>query len=521
MLIAEKLKKICKILSHRLVIVGLALVLQLACLIVFFCWFSNYSVLFYGFCIVLAILSAIKIISGDSNPAYKIAWLVPVLLVPIFGVIIYLVFGRLRFSKKEFKRRRDVLQYYSGCLSSEMSISDCFSADTPKTVSGQANYLQNYAGFPIYKDCYTEFFPLGEYKFQSMLNEIAKAKHFIFLEYFIVQEGRMWDTILDLLEQKAKEGVEVRMLYDDLGCLFTLPGGYYQKVRAKGIQCYPCNAFVPILTSYHNNRDHRKILVIDGHTGYTGGINLADEYINEYEKHGHWKDCAIMIKGKAVESLTAMFLSMWDVTAHTGGNFIDYCYERYAHEMQYTGQATGLIAPYGDSPVDDELVGENVYFNIISTVSDYLYIETPYLILDNDMKTALCNAAKRGVDVRIITPHIEDKWYVHIVTRSYYAKLMKAGVKIYEYTPGFIHAKVFVSDDSIATVGTVNLDYRSLYLHYECGCWMYKSNCIMDVKKDFEETLEKCQRISQKDLDAQPLWKKLLCPILKAFAPLM
>lgn len=364
---------------------------------------------------------------------------------------------------------------------------------------------------------------MGEDKFASMLSEIAAAKHFIFLEYFIVQKGRMWDTILDLLIQKVKEGVEVRMLYDDLGCLFTLPGGYYKTLRRYGIKAYACNPFVPVLTPYLNNRDHRKILVIDGHTGYTGGINLADEYINEYEKYGHWKDTAVMLKGPAVESLTAMFLEMWDVTAKCHEDFEAFSFARYGNEITLSDSVdrTGLVSPYCDTPIDDELVGENVYFNLIGAATDYLYIMTPYLILDHDMVMALSNAAKRGVDVRIMTPHVEDKWYAHLVTQSYYAELIAAGIQIYEYTPGFVHAKIFVSDDVTATVGTVNLDFRSLYLHYECGVWMHKTDCIADIKADYLNTLTRCQRMSAADIAAQPLWKRLLRPLLRSFAPLM
>lgn len=521
MRLLEGIKRLLKILSHRMVIVGIALILQLAGIILAFGFFSSYSVRFYGICMALAILIGVKIINDDSNPSYKIAWLVPILLVPLFGVVIYLVFGRLRFSKKEEAFRKRIDANLQNGLKKGTPVEECFTEADDKAVIGQANYLEKYVGAPLYEGCYTEFFPLGEDKFASMLTEIANAKHFIFLEYFIIERGEMWDTILELLVKKVKEGVEVRVLYDDMGCLLTLPGGYFKTLQELGIKAYACNRFVPILTPYLNNRDHRKILVIDGHTGYTGGINLADEYINAYEKHGHWKDCSILIKGKAVESLTAMFLSMWDITAKIEEDFSPFSYDRYCDELVMPDKPSGLIAPYGDSPIDDELVGENVYFNLIGAASDYLYIDTPYLILDHDMIMALSAAAKRGVDVRIVTPHVADKWYVHLVTQSYYTDLMKAGVKIYEYTPGFVHAKIFVADDRLATVGTINLDYRSLYLHYECGAWMYKTDCIADIKRDYLATLEKCQLMSAADLAAQPLWKRLLRPLLKAFAPLM
>lgn len=521
MQLLEKIKRLIKMLCHRLVFVGVALILQLAGIIIFFGFLSSYSEWFYAGCILLEILIGLKIINDKSNPSYKIAWLIPILLVPIFGAVIYLVFGRVRFIKKDEELRRKVSANFNHALKRGTPVKECFSDPDDKAIIGQANYLEKYAGAPVYTDCYTEFFPLGENKFESMLTELANAKHFIFLEYFIIDEGRMWDTVLDLLVKKVKEGVEVRVLYDDMGCLFTLPGGYYKKLQELGIKAKACNPFIPVLTPYLNNRDHRKILVIDGHTGYTGGINLADEYINEYEKHGHWKDCSVMIKGKAVESLTAMFLSMWDVSNHTEEGFSEFAFDRYGHEMLLPQKTSGLVCPYGDSPLDDELVGENVYFNLIGAAKDYLYIETPYLILDHDMIMALSNASKRGVDVRIMTPYVADKWFVHLVTQSYYTELIEAGVKIYEYTPGFVHAKIFVSDDTTATVGTINLDYRSLYLHYECGVWMYRSDCIADIKADFLKTLEKCRQMSPEDIAKQPLWKRVCRPILKAFAPLL
>ncbi len=518
---SEKLKRLGKLISHRTVFVGLALLLQLALIVLFFVFLSDYFRLFYIGCIILSVIIGLKLLNSRSNPAYQIAWLIPILLVPIFGVVIYLIFGRRQFTKKENILRKHLSESFMSARKGYTPAKEAFFADADRAIVGQAVYLEQHAHAPVYEGCYTEFFPLGEDKFESMLSEIAQARHFIFLEYFIVQKGRMWDNILALLAQKAKEGVEVRVLYDDMGCLFTLPGGYYKKLEAMGIKARACNPFVPVLTPYHNNRDHRKILVIDGHTGYTGGINLADEYINEYQKHGHWKDCAIMIKGSAVESLTAMFLSMWDATLRTEESLFAFAFDRYRYELTLPGKPQGMIAPYGDSPLDDELVGENVYFNMISAAKEYLYIQTPYLILDHDMMFALCNAAKRGVDVRIMTPHIEDKWFVHIVTRSYYPELIEAGVKIYEYTPGFVHAKVFVSDDTTATVGTVNLDFRSLYLHFECGAWMYRTGCIADIKRDFLMTLQKCTPISVEDIKRDPLWKRLLRPILKAFAPLL
>ena len=328
----------------------------------------------------------------------------------------------------------------------------------------------------------------------------------------------MWDTILEILKEKVKQGVEVRVIYDDMGCIMTLPYRYDRKLEALGIQCCVFNPFIPVLTSRLNNRDHRKICVIDGHTGFTGGINLADEYINAYEKHGHWKDTAVLLRGEAVWNLTVMFLSMWDYIHGINEDFAPYKPSVHLTEQV---ESDGYVQPYSDNPLDGESVGETVYLNLINRAKRYVYINTPYLILDNEMATALRMAAKSGVDVRIVTPHIPDKWYVHAVTRAYYQMLLESGVRIYEYTPGFVHAKTFVVDDEYATVGTVNLDYRSLYLHFECGVLLYRSSSVAAVKEDYLKTLEVCQDVTLEECRRVPLIRQLGRAVLRVFAPLM
>lgn len=328
----------------------------------------------------------------------------------------------------------------------------------------------------------------------------------------------MWNSILEILEEKVKQGVEVRLIYDDMGCMFTLPYQYDKKLREKGINACVFNPFAPVLNSGFNNRDHRKICVIDGYIGFNGGINLADEYINEYEKYGHWKDTAVILEGDAVWNLTVMFLSVWNYIHGTTEDYEKYRPNVYQKEKF---SADGYIQPYMDSPLDDETVGENVYFNLINNAKDYVYITTPYLIIDNEMMTALSTAAKSGIDVRIITPYVPDKWYVHAVTRAHYEALTENGVKIYEYTPGFIHAKTFVVDDSYSVVGTINLDYRSLYLHFECGTWMYQTDCVMQMKEDFLKTLEVCQPVTLEDCRRVKWYRKIGRSILRIFAPLM
>ena len=307
-------------------------------------------------------------------------------------------------------------------------------------------------------------------------------------------------------------------MYDDMGCIMTLPHHYERKMEALGIACSVFNPFIPILSSRLNNRDHRKICVIDGHTGFTGGINLADEYINAYEKHGHWKDSSIILKGDAVWNLTVMFLAMWDDIRG-----IKEDYEKFKPRVYQSVPESrdGYVQPYSDNPLDDEIVGETVYFNLINKAKRYVYITTPYLIIDNEMVTALSVAAKSGVDVRIITPHIPDKWYVHAVTRAYYEGLLENGVKIYEYTPGFIHAKTFAVDDEYGTVGTINLDYRSLYLHFECGVWLYRTRSVLQIKEDFLAMLPICQEITLEECRNVKWYRKLVRACLRIFAPLM
>ena len=354
--------------------------------------------------------------------------------------------------------------------------------------------------------------------FPAMLEALRSAEHFIFMEYFIINQGYMFQTIVDILEEKAKQGVEVRLIYDDMGCIGTLPPHYYKILQKKGIKCAAFNPFRPVMSVIMNNRDHRKILVVDGTVGFTGGINLADEYINKIERFGYWKDTGVRIEGEGVWSLTNMFLGMWNSIVRSSED-----YKKYLPPVHQTWNLDedGFVQPYGDSPLDHENVGENIYLNIISRAKKYVYIFTPYLIIDHETLVALRNAAKSGVDVRIVTPGIPDKKMVYLLTQSYYTPLLEAGVKIYQYTPGFLHAKSFVCDDEIATVGSVNLDFRSLYLHFECGVFMYRSKAVMQVKQDCMETFACSEEISLAFCRKRPLPVRMLQSLLRLFAPLM
>ena len=508
------MKKILRFLTQRVVLTALLILIQALLLFGIIWKLNNYFIYFYAFSVLLSLLLTLRIINNKSNPAFKIAWLIPILLFPVLGGLVYLVFGSDRTGKYIRNKMGRIEKEMQDGISKANERSGI--EKMPPDVVNQSHYISNSAHCPPYKNTTVEYLPMGEVKFERMVQELKKAKRYIFMEYFIIQEGTMWNTILDVLEEKAKEGVDVRVIYDDMGCILTLPTGYEKTLREKGIQCQIFNPFIPILSSHFNTRDHRKICVIDGNVGFTGGINLADEYINGYEKHGHWKDTAILLKGEAVFSLTTMFLSMWDYLIKKEG-------EDYAayYPDSWDENAQGIVQPFADNPLDDEAVGETVYLNLINKAKRYVYITTPYLILSNEMVTAMNTAAKSGVDVRIITPHVPDKWYVHAVSRSYYEMLVEAGVKIYEYTPGFVHAKTFVVDDEYAVVGTINLDYRSLYLHFECAAWMYKASCATDVRDDFLKTQQMSQEITLEECRNISIPRRLGRSVLRVLAPLM
>ena len=509
------MKKILRFITQRVVITALLIVLQALLLFGFIWKLDNYFVYFYAGSVLLSLLITLGIINSKSNPAYKIAWLIPILLFPVFGGLVYLLFGSDRTGRYLRKKLQGIGTEMDNVIGEAHRRSGA--EQLPPDAANQSRYISHCAYCPPYQNTTTEYLPLGEVKFERMVEELKKAKHYIFLEYFIIQEGKMWNTILDILRQKAAEGVDVRVIYDDMGCIMILPTGYDKTLEQMGIKCRIFNPFVPILSSRFNTRDHRKICVIDGNVGFTGGINLADEYINAYEKHGHWKDTSILLKGEAVFNLTVMFLSMWDYLDSTTGKTD---YSRY-YPTVWDENAKGYVQPFADNPLDDEAVGETVYLNLINKAKRYVYITTPYLILSSEMLTALTSAAKCGVDVRIITPHIPDKWYVHAVSRSHYQPLIEAGVKIYEYTPGFIHAKTFVVDDDYAVVGTINLDYRSLYLHFECAVWMYQTPSVAQVRDDFFKTQQISQEITLEECRSLSFPRRLGRSVLRVFAPLM
>lgn len=511
------MKKVKKFLLGRATIVALAILIQLLWILSFLYGFQVRYSFVNSLLGLLAIFVVLVIVNKNSNPSYKIAWAVLILSIPIVGLLIYYIFGRSDLTKWTRKRMEAVNQEIEREVQANPEWERELRELDPSAYC-QSTYIKEWANYPVYKNTATQYYPSGEEMFPAILEALESAEHFIFMEYFIVEEGYMFGKILDILKRKAAKGLDVRFVYDDFGCVTTLPAGYYRQMEAWGIRCVRFNPLYPVMSVIMNNRDHRKILVVDGKVGFTGGINLADEYINLRQRFGHWKDTGIMLKGEAVWNLTVMFLQMWSVITKMPVQFSGYVPHRY-HPGPF--ETDGFVQPYCDTPLDDEIVGENVYLNMIGRAERYVYICTPYLIIDNEMMTALCLAAKSGVDVRIMTPGIPDKKIVFLLTRSYYEQLIEAGVKIYEYLPGFLHAKSFVCDDELAVIGTINMDYRSLYLHFENGVWLYRCRAVEDMRQDYLESLKMCMQVTLDRCRDRNIVVRAAQSVLRLFAPML
>lgn len=507
--------KLIKFFRSRFFLGALCILLEFAQLIAVF-------VLLYEFFLPITILGwvfhfsmLLYLINRDEIPEFKLPWLIILFLLPVLGAFIFMLLSSNSTSRKEYERFEKTADDLKQYQQQTAAIDRIAERDTE--AYAQANYLFNAAKMPCRDRSKTTYYPIGEEFHFALLDELKKAENFIFMEYFIVQEGVMWNPIHGILKEKAAQGVEVFVMYDDFGCIATLPDDYYKQLCDESIHCIPSNKFAPVLSHIHNNRDHRKITVIDGKVGFTGGINLADEYINAVQKYGHWKDTAVKIEGEAVKNLTMLFISSWNTQSKSP----IHC-DKYLNMPIESVESNGFVIPFGDAPppIDNDDVGKYVYLNIIYSAKKYLYITTPYLICDRELMNALRIAAKRGVDVRIITPHIPDKKTVFLMTRSNYRVLIEDGVKIYEYTPGFIHAKNYVCDDKFAVCGTINMDYRSLIHHFECGAWIYDTECIPDMKKDFLNTVAVSEEISVEQARLRGI-KRLSAEVMKVFSPLL
>ena len=514
-LVKQGKRGIIHIISGRTGIVILLLLIQALCMFVFFHLLQRYVIHLFGGLVIFTAVMMIYVLNASGSPSAKLSWCVIIAVVPVFGALLYFYIRMDLGHRVEQRRIQHVIDQSAVHVPDQSRLMQKLEQED-KPLYNLALYTRNYGGFPVYQNTSAAYFPSGEDAFRQMRYELEHAQRFIFLEYFIIDSGYMWDQILEILKRKVRKGVEVRLLYDGTCSVARLPYNYPKRMEELGIRCKVFSPLHPLVSTHYNNRDHRKILVIDGHTAFTGGINLADEYINRKTLYGHWKDTAVMLKGDAVRSFTLMFLQMWNATEHES------IYAPYLARMpQLPTYAQGYVIPFGDSPMDEERVGEMVYLDILNAAKDYVYIMTPYLILDTEMITALCFAAKRGVDVRLILPHIPDKKYAFLLAKGHYWELISAGVKIFEYIPGFVHAKVFLSDDRRAVVGTINLDFRSLYLHFECAAYLQDVPAIADILEDFRQTERQCRRVSLAQVRNEPLRTRLAAAILKVFAPLM
>lgn len=504
-----------KMIVYRIMIVGALLILQVAWLMLSLLTFSNISPVVNMIFRITSIIALFVVINSRQNPAYKLAWAVPILIFPLLGGMMFVFFGTRQPSKKLREK-----------LNESWEKLEPLTAPTPgfleevweesETVYGQVRYLNDYANAPLWKNTLTKYFKSGEENFPYIVEELKKAEHFIFMEYFIIDEGIMWGRILEILARKAAEGVDVRVMYDGTCEFALLPHDYPKRLQALGIRCKIFAPVTPFVSTHYNYRDHRKILVIDGQVAFNGGVNLADEYINQKKKFGHWKDAALMLKGEAVKSFTLMFLQMWGIDERENIPL------HFLSGSSESARGTkGYVIPYGDCPLDNDKLGERVYMDILNRSLQYVHIMTPYLILDGEMETALKFAAERGVEVVILLPGIADKSIPYALAKTHYASLLESGVKLYEYTPGFVHAKVFVSDAREAVVGTINLDYRSLYHHFECATYLYQTDCISEIEADFQSALGKCRQVTMETARKERCSVKLVGCLMKAIAPLL
>ncbi|MGQ7423014.1 cardiolipin synthase [Streptococcus suis] len=470
---------------------------------------------------LFSIIVAISIINRPMNASFKLTWIIFVIGIPIFGALFYFILQsnlETQRYRRTFKRQAAVMREYGH--TSEKVMKGLAGED--KEQLKLAHYMSEYVGYPLHTNTDAVYFPSGEAKFEALLEELKKAEQYIFMEYFIVDFGYMWESILTILKEKAEQGVEVRFLYDGMNSLSLLPYNYYKTLRSYGIKAKVFSQIIPALSTVQNNRDHRKITVIDGKVAFTGGVNIADEYINQKERFGYWKDAAIMVKGEAVANFTNMFLQMWNFDERKENDDLAYLRAHKESESD-TVAGEGYFLAYGESPFDNDEVAKRVYLDMIQSATDYIYIMTPYLVLDDEMIDNLTYAAKRGVRVKLLLPHIYDKQSAYLAARTDFRTYLEAGIEIYEFTLGFVHSKVVLVDDKKATVGTVNMDFRSFYLNFECGLYVYNHKQVLaDIHKDFEDSFAQSQRITLLGFEnTYPWYKRLAGALMNIISPLL
>ena len=509
-------KGIVHAIFSRFGLVLLLMLLQVGVLWGVFRWFGTLLPHYFGGSVAVSVFMVVYILNSRMDNSAKITWMVTIAILPVVGVPLFF-YVKSNFGHNALqKRAASLTEEARGLQPQPLAAAEALEEADPGAAS-LARYLHGRGGgFPVYQNTEVTYFPGGEAKFAELLRQLEKAERYIFLEYFIIDEGLMWGRILEVLARKAAEGVDVRVMYDGTCEFSTLPRDYPRRLEKLGIQCRVFAPVQPFVSTHYNYRDHRKILVIDGKVGFTGGVNLADEYINHIEKYGCWKDAAVMLEGEGVRSMTALFLQMWSVLQEPE-------FEQFLRPEVPAARAEGFVVPYGDCPLDGERVGEMVYIDLLNRARKYVHIITPYLILDGELETALRFAAERGVDVHLILPGVPDKQFAYALAKTHYKALLSSGVKISEWTPGFTHAKLVVMDGVEAVVGTINLDYRSLYHHFENAVWMRRVGSIRDMETDFQDTLARCRTV---EATLQSVWQgkkllRLMGLLLKVIAPLM
>ncbi|MCI8387296.1 MAG: cardiolipin synthase [Clostridiales bacterium] len=505
-------KGLLRIIFSRTGIIILLLLLAIFCFLIAEIFFAALIGKILGGIGLFNLCVIVYLMSTDMDSSAKLTWILVISVTSFFGTLFYL------YTKSDIGSRAIGTGYNKLVKDHKNEIQqDTAVMEELKSVSHETAdlvyYLNRSGTFPATSGNKVTYYPLGENKWEAMLEELKKAEKFIFMEYFIIDEGRMWGSILKILVEKAKQGVDVRVMYDGTCAIALLPYNYPKMLAEYGIKCKMFSPIRPFLSTHYNYRDHRKILVIDGKVGFNGGINLSDEYINHTKPFGHWKDTAVRIEGKAVDNLTLMFLNMWSLG------------EQDPNYKSYLGLADsfaekGYVIPYGDNPFDRDKVGEKVYMDILNRANKYVHIMTPYLILDDEVLTALKYSAERGVDTKLILPGIPDKKPVYALAKTYFRTLLDSGVEIYLYKPGFVHAKMFISDDTKAVVGTINLDYRSLYHHFECGTYLYGTDSVANIESDFMDTISKCERVTYESIKKEKIFTKLVGNFMRLIAPL-
>ena len=509
-------KGILSLIFSRFFLIVLAILVELAVMILPIILLRDYLQHFYGGLAVFTLVMMIYLFNSKMDSTAKLTWMLIISVLQVAGALM-LLFTQTNTGHRLIRERSErMIRESMDAIPQDPQViarlreEDNFTDDL-------LTYLNRSGCFPAFAGTETTYFPLGEDKFEAMLRELRKAEKYIFMEYFIIEEGYMWGQILEILIAKAKAGVDVRVMYDGMCEISTLPANYCKLLQGEGIKARSFAPIRPFISSHYNYRDHRKICVIDGKVAFNGGVNLADEYINRTERFGHWKDTAVMLRGDAARSFTLMFLQMWNM----GNEELDFSQATDPYTPEEGLETSGYVIPFADCPLDEDKVGEAVYTDILYRAGQYVHVMTPYLILDGELETALKYAGQRGIDVKLILPGIPDKKLAYSLAKSHYRSLLEAGVEIYEYTPGFVHAKVWTSDDVKAVVGTINLDYRSLYHHYECATYMYKTDCISDIEKDFQETLKRCRQVTEESIRGTEAFYKIMGPVAKLIAPLM